>query len=138
MFLLAETYFRSLKPDIQTDMLQHEFEIPKANRSSTKSRQIDALNGVRTKNTEAHERSFISHKAISLQVKQYMTSTGRMYQQSTTNHVGLGQGTNGYEALANDASSDILTDDDINTYSFDPDAFGIRGDNDNASLYNYS
>lgn len=119
-------------------MLQHEFEIPKANRSSTKSRQIDALNGVRTKNTEAHERSFISHKAISLQVKQYMTSTGRMYQQSTTNHVGLGQGTNGYEALANDASSDILTDDDINTYSFDPDAFGIRGDNDNASLYNYS
>ena len=48
MFSLAEMFFRSLKPDMQTDMLQHGFEMPKASRNSTTSRQIDAVNKVRT------------------------------------------------------------------------------------------
>ena len=69
MLSLAETYFRALKPDMQTDMIQHQFQMPKSSRGHTKSRQIDALNEVRTAATEAHERSYINFKAINQHVQ---------------------------------------------------------------------
>ena len=139
MFSLAETFFRSLKQDMQTDMLQHKFVMPQAGRSSSKSRQIDALNDVRTAATEAHERSFINHKAISQQVKASMARVTLGINQATVNHMGLSAGTTGYEALDNDISSSLLTDDDINTFSFDPGDNNVRNrSTSNAQAYNYS
>ena len=69
MLSLGDTSFHALTSEMQSDMLQHKFEIPLASRGLTKSEQLGALNDVRTAATRSHERSFLAHKTIAKQVQ---------------------------------------------------------------------
>ena len=76
MFLLGEIFFRSLTPEMQTDMALDNFEMPESAHSVHKVEQVAVLNIVRFAVIQAHERSYLNNKAIHQHVQMSLASSG--------------------------------------------------------------
>jgi len=118
-------------------MTQHNFIIPKTARSASKADQMEALNVVRSHYIQSHGRGFISHQAIAQQVKESLASSGMM----VPRHVNTASvhNTGVYASFATGPSMRTLTNNDINTYSYDGH-IGVAAPNQaqtSASVLNY-
>ena len=137
MFSLAETYYRALTPAMQIDMSQNKFNMPASARSSLKSEQMEALDLVRSHETRYHERSYLSNRAIKQQVEATL-GTANNSTVTAYNYVTSNEKRSGYESFTTDPMMTTLTEDEINTFSYDGHTEqGISRQIASASVNNY-
>ena len=123
MLLLGDTFFHVLTPEIQLDMLHHEFQMTFASRGLTESKKLGTLNDVRTAATQSHERSFIDRKNITKQVQASLamvTSGGSLT----------------FKMNVNSTSTCYKSFDNVPSYSINND-INLSGNDTTAQLYNY-
>ena len=68
MLSLTETYYRALTPAIHSDMNRRDFKMPFNHYSASKKEQVQALNEVRSRAIQSHERKFQNSINIKEQV----------------------------------------------------------------------
>ena len=134
MFSLAETYYRALTLAMQTDMSQNNFSMPASARSSLKSKQMEALNLVRSHATRSHERSYLSNRAIKQQVEAVLgtvnNSTATAYNYDASN-----DNPSGYNTFTTNPTLMTLTEDKTNIFSYNRQTMADVGAS--ASVHNY-
>ena len=90
--------------------------MPKTSKSNFKVEQMAALNEVRSHAIRAHERGYLTNIAIKAQVQATLLSTGLPTHHTASVH---NIRTGGFDNYTSDPSMRTLTDDEINTYSYD-------------------
>ena len=98
-------------------MIQHRFEMPPGSKSDTKAEQLQTLNYVRSYAAQAHERRFLSHRAITQQIEASLAAASASFRGTHHLSSNYNVGPTGFEDLNNDLTIDTLTEDDINTFS---------------------
>jgi hypothetical protein len=119
MLSLAETYYCALTPAMQSDMTRHDFKMLFNHYSASKKEQVQALNEVRSHAIQSHERKFQNSIDIKEHVQAAFASSGIMAGVNTNSASVATTNTTSYENFTSDPSMHILTDDEINTFSYD-------------------